>query len=78
MAWALITPLDDGRWKLTGALNLSTVIGDSAREAGRVTDNESSGGVMLPYSVTPFLAPFGTVLTPQSWAAAPSHGPPAR
>jgi site-specific DNA recombinase len=42
----IITPMDDGRWKLTGALNLSTVIGDSAREAGRVTDNESSGGVI--------------------------------
>jgi hypothetical protein len=43
----IITPMDDGRWQLAGALNVGTVISDSARvSAGRVTENESSGGVI--------------------------------
>ena len=42
----IISPMDDGRWRLTGALNLSTVISDSARDSGRVTENQGSGGVI--------------------------------
>ena len=33
-----------------------------------VCDEKSSGGVIFPYSVTPYLAPFGTTLTPPNWA----------
>jgi hypothetical protein len=34
----IITPMVDGRWQLSGALNLTTVLSDSARvSAGRVT-----------------------------------------
>ena len=43
----IITPMVDGRWQLNGALNLTTVLSDSARSsAGRVTENASSGGVI--------------------------------
>ncbi|HXS23833.1 MAG TPA: recombinase family protein [Gemmatimonadales bacterium] len=43
----IITPMADGRWQLSGALNLTAILSDSARSsAGRVTENESSGGVI--------------------------------
>ena len=43
----IITPMADGRWQLAGALNLTAVPSDSARSsADRVTENESSGGVI--------------------------------
>ena len=36
---------------------------------GAAMSRLSSGGPLLPYSVTPCLAAFGTILTPQSWTA---------
>ena len=48
-------------------LGLAAPFGAAALSSSVLT-RTSSGGVILPYSVTPYLAPFGTVIVPQSWA----------